>query len=66
MLRKQLARYEIAPTYGASVGGLVAGFAEGPAAEEHSALLFHAVGLGRHAGAHPPRALRRGARAGRT
>lgn len=26
----------------------VEGAAEGPAAEEHSALLFHAVGLGRH------------------
>ena len=39
--------------------------AEGPAAEEHGALLLHAVGLGRHAGAHPSRALRRGARAGR-
>ena len=40
--------------------------AEGPATEEHSALLLHAVGLGRHAGAHPSRALRRDPRAGRT
>src|SRR5262249_28994785 len=35
----------------------VAGLAEGSAAEEHRAFLFHAVGLGRHAGAHPSRAL---------
>ena len=42
----------------------MAGAAEGPAAEEHGAFLLHAVGLGRHAGAHPPRALRRDARAG--
>ena len=49
-----------------AVDGLpVEGAAEGPAAEEHGALLLHAVGLGRHAGAHPSRALRRGARAGR-
>ena len=40
--------------------------AEGSAAEEHRASLFHAVGLGRHAGADPSRALRRDARAGRT
>lgn len=39
--------------------------AEGSAAEEHSALLLHAVGLGRHAGTHPSLALCRGARAGR-
>jgi transposase len=32
--------------------------AEGPAAKEHSARLFHAVGVGRHAGAHSPCALR--------
>jgi hypothetical protein len=32
--------------------------AEGPAVEEHCALLLHAVGMGRHAGAHPPRGLR--------
>ena len=36
--------------------------ASGLAAEEHGALLFHAVGLGRHAGAHPPHALHRDAR----
>ena len=41
----------------------MAGAAEGLAAEEHGALLLHAVGLGRHAGAHPPRALCRDARA---
>ena len=40
----------------------MAGLAEGPAAEEHGALLLHAVGVGRHAGAHPPRALRGDAR----
>jgi hypothetical protein len=34
----------------------VAGVAEGSAAEKHSAFLFHAVGLGRHNGAHPSRA----------
>src|SRR6478735_6344131 len=43
----------------------VEGVAEGPAAEEHGALLLHAVGLGPHARAHPPRTLRRSARAGR-
>ena len=43
----------------------VEGAAQGPAAEEHRALLLHAVGLGRHAGSHPSRALRRGARTGR-
>jgi hypothetical protein len=37
----------------------IGGAAEGPAAEEHGARLFHAVGMGRHAGAHPSRALRR-------
>jgi hypothetical protein len=36
----------------------VEGAAEGSAAEEHSAPLLHAVGLGRHAGADPPQALR--------
>src|SRR6266851_4259518 len=46
--------------------GEVAGAAEGPAAEEYSAFLLHAVGLGWHAGAHPPRALCRDARARRT
>ena len=30
--------------------------------KEHRAFLFHAVGLGRHAGSHPRRALRDGAR----
>jgi transposase len=38
------------------------GFAEGFPAQEHRAFLFHAVGLGRHAGSHPRRALRDGAR----
>jgi transposase len=33
----------------------VEGVAQGPAAEEHGARLLHAVGLGRHTGAHPPR-----------
>ena len=48
------------------VDGLpMAGVAEGFAAQEHGALLFHAVGLGRHAGAHPRGALCRGARGGR-
>src|SRR6185369_14882078 len=42
------------------------GVAEGPATEEHGALLLHAVGLGSHARAHPPCTLRRSARAGRT
>src|ERR1700732_1639395 len=32
----------------------VAGAAQGFAAEKHGAPLFQAVGLGRHAGAHPP------------
>src|SRR6266436_2490183 len=41
----------------------VAGVAEGSAAEEHGAFLLHAVGLGRHAGAHPSRALCRDPRA---
>ncbi len=41
----------------------MAGAAEGPAAEEHSAFVLHAVGLGRHVGAHPPCALCRHARA---
>ena len=35
----------------------VAGVAEGSAAEKHRAFLLHAVGLGRHAGAHPSRTL---------
>jgi len=42
----------------------MAGAAQGFAAEKHGAPLFQVVGLGRHAGAHPPCALRRGARAG--
>ena len=41
----------------------MAGAAEGPAAEEHGAFLLHAVGVGRHTGAHPSRALCRDARA---
>jgi len=41
----------------------MAGIAEGSAAEEHRAFLLHAVGLGRHAGAHPSRALCRDPRA---
>jgi hypothetical protein len=41
----------------------VASAAEGFAAEEHGAPLFRPVGLGRHAGTHPPRALCRDARA---
>src|SRR5271155_5320753 len=41
----------------------VAGAAQGFAAEEHGAPLFQAVGLGRHAGAHPLCALCGGARA---
>src|SRR6478672_5714520 len=41
----------------------MAGAAQGPAAEEHGAFVLHAVGLGRNVGAHPPRALRRYARA---
>ena len=43
----------------------VAGSAQGFAAEEHGAPLLWPVGLGRHAGAHPSRALRPDARAGR-
>src|SRR5579863_495591 len=43
----------------------MAGAAEGSAAEEHGAFVLHAVGMGRHAGAHPPCALCRHARAGR-
>src|ERR1700690_4267433 len=43
----------------------VAGAAEGPAAQEHGALLLHAVGLGWHAGAPPSHALCRDTRAGR-
>ena len=43
----------------------VAGTAEGPAAQKHGALLLHAVGLGRHAGAPPSHALCRNTRAGR-
>src|SRR5438067_871516 len=44
----------------------MAGVAEGSAAEEHRAFLLHAVGLGRHAGAHPSRARCRDPRARRT
>src|SRR5271168_4506943 len=44
----------------------VEGAAQGPAAEEHGARLLHAVGLGRHIGAHPPRTLYPNARARRT
>src|SRR6185436_7201712 len=40
--------------------------AQGFAAEKHSAPLLHAVALGRHAGAHPPCALCREPRAGRS
>ncbi len=40
--------------------------AEGPAAEEQGGGLILALGMGRHHRAHPPRALRRGARAGGT
>src|SRR4029077_3315039 len=43
----------------------MAGVAEGSAAEEHRSFLLHAVGLGRHAGAHPSRALCRDPRARR-
>jgi transposase len=43
----------------------VAGAAEGPAAQEYSALLLHAVGLGWHVGTPPSHALCRGTRAGR-
>jgi hypothetical protein len=42
----------------------VAGAAEGPATQEHGALLLHAVGLGWRAGAPPPRALCCDTRAG--
>jgi transposase len=41
------------------------GAAERPAAEEHGTSLLHAVGLGRHARAHPLRALRHDTRARR-
>ena len=44
----------------------VEGVAQRPAAEEHGARLSGTVELGRHVGAHPPRALRGGARAGGT
>src|SRR5437868_4797215 len=44
----------------------VAGVAEGSASEEHRAFLLHAVGLGRHVGAHSSRALCRDPRARRT
>jgi len=37
--------------------------AEGPAAKEHGVGLLLALGVGRHHRAHPPSALRRGARA---
>ena len=40
----------------------VGGAAQGSAAQEHGAPLLHAVGVGRHAGACPPRALCRDAR----
>lgn len=40
----------------------MAGVAEGSAVKEHGAFLLHAVGVGRHTGAHPSRALSRGAR----
>jgi transposase len=43
----------------------VAGAAQGPAAAEHGARLPPALGVGRHAGPPPPRALRPGPRAGR-
>jgi transposase len=43
----------------------VEGAAERPAAEEHGALLLHAVGLGWNADAYPPRTLCRNPRAGR-
>jgi hypothetical protein len=43
----------------------VEGPAEGSAAEEHGALLLHAVGLGRYAGTYPSRSLCRSTRAGR-
>ena len=51
--------------YVLSNGVPVAGVAEGPAAEKHCAFLLYAVGLGRHAGAHPPCALCRDPRARR-
>lgn len=44
----------------------MASLAEGPPAQEHGASLFHAVGLGRHIGAHPRGALCCGSRSGRT
>src|SRR5262245_43908101 len=44
----------------------VEGVAQRPAAEEHGARLSGTVELGRHVGAHPPHALRGGARAGGT
>ena len=43
----------------------VVGAAQGPAAEVDGASLLHAVGLGRHTRAHPPRALCGGTRPGR-
>src|SRR5215510_8405999 len=42
----------------------VEGVAQRPAAKEHGARLSGTVELGRHVGAHPPYALRGGARAG--
>jgi hypothetical protein len=42
------------------------GVAQRPAAKEHGARLSGIVELGRHVGAHPPHALRGGARAGGT
>ena len=49
-----------------SLDGLpVVGAAQGPAAEVDGTSLLHAVGLGRHARAHPPRALCGGTRPGR-
>jgi len=44
----------------------VEGVAQRPAAKEHGARLSGTVELGRHVGAHPPHALRGGARAGGT
>jgi len=43
----------------------MAGDPEGPAAAQHAAWLLHALGVGRHAGADPSRALRALPRAGR-
>src|SRR3954447_20903154 len=51
--------------YVLSTGLPVARGAEGPAAAQHAARLSRLVGMGRHAGAYPPRALRPLPRAGR-